>query len=54
MGSRPAYFKADGDSPVVKALKFLGWVDNGDETKQAPRHEVAGALLFKVNALTRL
>ena len=45
VGSSPAYFKTAGNSPVVKALKFLGWVDNGDETKQAPRHEVAGALL---------
>ena len=47
MGSTPACFRVAGDSPVVKALKFLGWFDDGDSTKSAPRHEVTGALLLQ-------
>ena len=47
MGREPAYFRIAADSPVVKALKFLGWSDGGDSTKRAPRHEVTGALLLQ-------
>ena len=47
VGREPAYFRIAADSPVVKALKFLGWSDGGDSTKRAPRHEVTGALLLQ-------
>ena len=48
VGSDPAQFRAAADSPMVKALKFLGWGDSGSAGKVvAPRHEVAGALLMQ-------
>ena len=39
------------DSVVAKALKFLGWLPNAAGTDvEAPRHEIAGALLVQAEA----
>ena len=38
------------DSPIVKALPFIGWTLNAAGThREAPRAEVVGALLLQAN-----
>ena len=44
-------FRADDDSPLVKAFKFVGWQPSAVAAKsEAPRHEIAGALLIQARA----
>ena len=50
-GGSPAMFRADDDSPLVKAFKFVGWQPSAVAAKsEAPRHEIAGALLIQARA----